>query len=428
VLVQRIVPADLRYKGNRKRRAVRTAPSAPRGARSLDSVNHLATTDLETFDSWRKRHETAQDRHRKLYSIHDRLLKSLQSAAHVETYIRQEAASEAATGSAMGWQKEKARGGRNKWSAWKDFERVAACQTEWKGFKSTCCGGRAVAVPIGCNHRLCPLCNAHRAEHYRERVKSLFDHLANPQLLTLTVPNCKRLTRETISTLRKRLRAFLKDHKGFLLGGVYSIEITRNRQEGTWHPHIHALVDVAGSPERLPYWQFMERKWRLEFAWFVLTQGRKAGRRVWTDSDFEEWVSALDPRRGGCSSARPGERRSVDLRPVSTDKKAAYEVMKYMTKVAFFVDDTFALAEFLRAVKGVRAIQTFGSCYGFKVEDAPVESKLSCECGENKFESIGLLGLGMVKMDPDGRWFVRDDAPVHGRRCRGGTTEGRLAC
>jgi hypothetical protein len=118
------------------------------------------------------------------------------------------------------------------------------------------------------------------------------------------------------------------------------------------------------------------------------------------------------------ASMRPGERRSIDLRPVSKDKKAAHEVMKYMTKVAFFVDDPRAIAEFLRAAKGVRAIQTFGNCYGFKLDKKPVESVLRCSCGKNKFESIGILKIGMVKMDESGRWYVRDDAPVHGTLTR----------
>ena len=358
------------------------------------------------------------------------MLGSLKAAAHREDYISGDLIrTRSATEPGTGWSQAEKRMKRRPWQPWKDFERVSSCQTEWMGFRSSCCDGRAVAVPIGCNHRLCPLCNAHRAEHYRDRVRALFDHISNPQLLTLTVPNCRKLTRETISRLRGRLRAFLKDHKALLMGGVYSIEITRNRKDGTWHPHIHALVDVAGPPDRLKYWDFMERKWRLEFAWFVLTQGRRVGARRWRDCDFKEWVSALDPRRGGNSGGRRGERRSVDLRPVSTDKKAAYEVMKYMTKVAFFVDDPAALAEFLKAVKGVRAIQTFGSCYGFKLEEKPVEQRISCECGTNKFESIGILGLGMVEMDSEGRWHVRDDAPVHGRRCRGrSTTRGKPPC
>lgn len=436
MLVERVIPTGLRDGSKRRRRALRTETSAPRKARSLDSVNHLATSDSESFADWLKRHETAQDKRRKLYSIHTRLLESLKSAAHVETYIAQEAAIESATGNKRGFADFMKREGKRKWSPWRDFERVSMCQTQWAAFRASCCeDSAAVAVPIGCNHRLCPLCNAHRASHYRERVQALFGKIDNPQLLTLTVPNCKRLTRETISALRKRLKAFLKDNKALLMGGVYSIEITRNRADRTWHPHIHVLVDVAGPAQRLTFSDFMDRKWALEYSWFVLTQGKRTGKRRWEMGDFAAWMEVLDPRSRGwvmnpynvqrLAGNREGDRRSVDLRPVSTDKKAAYEVMKYMTKVAYFVDDPRALSEFLKAVKGIRAIQTFGSCYGFKLEEKPVQSTLKCACGLNKFESIGIVGLGMVLMDEKGCWHVRDDAPVHGRlakRCRGGTT------
>jgi hypothetical protein len=419
MLLERMVPSDLRYNPKRKRRGVRTAASRrPSAGRSLDSVNHLATSDSETFAQWRNRLETAQEKRNKLYRIWERLLESLKAAGLTETYLHQEAAIEGSARPGNGFQ-EAAKRSRRGWSAWRDFERVSACQTQWKGFQASCCGGRAVAVPIGCNHRLCPLCNAHRAEHYRERVKELFAKMENPQLLTLTVPNVPKLNRGVITRLRGQLRSFLKQNKALILGGVYSIEITRNASRGDWHPHIHCLVDLAGDRGALPYWKFMERKWRLEFDWLLLTQGkREEAKREWMECDFDEWVAALDPRRGGRSDALPGYRRSVDIRPVSRDKKAAYEVMKYMTKVAFFVGDARALAEFCRAVKGVRAIQTFGSCYGCKVEKREAKSTLSCECGQNKFEDIGILGLGMVAMSPDGRWYVRDDAPVHGLRCR----------
>jgi hypothetical protein len=72
----------------------------------------------------------------------------------------------------------------------------------------------------------------------------------------------------------------------------------------------------------------------------------------------------------------------------------------------------------LVAIKGVRQIQTFGSCYNFSIEEQSVESHLKCDCGANVFERIGVLGIGMVKLSPEGTWHVRDDAPVHGRHCR----------
>jgi hypothetical protein len=421
MLMERHIPDNIHMVNRRARRAVRTPNSHPRGARSLDRNNQLATSeknDSETFIEWRKRHSDARDQRRELYSIQQKLLTSLQKAGHHYELLRQNAAIEGATRNECTWQKALEKARRAHWQPWKDYKRIQECQTAWIGFKATCCDSRSIAIPVGCNHRLCPLCAAHRAEHYRGRIRSLFETIGNAQLLTLTVPNCGELTRDTFKVLRAQLRAFLRENKGLLMGGVYSIECTFNRTERTWHPHIHILVDVNDDRKKLPYWEFRERKWALEFSWLVATGGIRR-------ADFKEWIESVDPRkRGRNSGAPPVARRIIDIRPCTSDKKASYEVMKYMTKVAHFVDDHHAVAEFLTAVKGVRAIQTFGSCYGFKLDDPPVTAHLACDCGANKFEPIGMLGLGMVKMSPEGKWYVRDDAPIHGRqRCRGKTNE-----
>jgi hypothetical protein len=438
--MERRIPDNIHMVNRRARRAVSVRVAHPGGARSLDRVNQLATTAKKTgatlenpeitFAEWLKSQTNAQDKRRRLYSIHEKLLDSLKKAGMHHEWLSQNAFIEGATRSTSAWQAALAQVESAKWKPWKDYKRVQECQTSWMGFKPVCCDSKAVAVPVGCNHRMCPLCNAHRAEHYRSRIRSLFEVVGNPQLLTLTVPSVRKLTSETIRVLRARLKAFLRENSPLLMGGVYSIEITYNKVEKTWHPHIHALVDVSDYRKKLPYWEFCERKWRLEFSWLVLTQGRAvAGKRRWRRGDYAEWVAGIDPRSRVSPFGRIGHRRTIDLRPVSSDKKAAYEVLKYITKAAAFVDDYKAVAEFLTAVKGVRAIQTFGNCYGFKLDDPPIEAHLACECGANKFEPIGMLGLGMCKMSPEGKWYVRDDAPVHGRqRCRGQTTKGAHQC
>lgn len=432
MLVERKMPEGFVWKGNRRKRSLRTpAPPvsvAAKRRRSLDTCNQLATTEKndagETFAAWLKRHEDAQDKRRRQHDLHRRLLDSLKTTAHAEEWYANE--------DLKAWRGERktaaertagAKARKRKWSATKDFERVASCQSEWIGFKAACCNGRAQAVPIGCNHRLCPLCAAQRAEKYRERVRSLFGVIAHPHLLTLTVPNTRFLTARTFQTLRNGLKAFLRDNKALLMGGVYSIECTYNRQTKSWHPHIHILVDVAGDGKRMPYAQFVERKLRLEFDWLVITQGKAVeGRRQWRRGEFDDWACI---RRGVVRAVPSGfTRRLVDIRPVRNANGAAVEVLKYITKQAAFVDDAGAVAEFLRAVKGVRVMQTFGSCYRFKMDakKAP-HAHMKCDCGQNDFRPIGVLGMGMVKLSKEGIWYVRDDAPVHGRRsCRGSTT------
>lgn len=431
VLKQRHLPATFRWKGNRRKRALR-APAAvsPRRAegRSLDSFKHLATsenfaTGPQTFADYVKAQTNAVDRRKRAWVLYAGLLDTLKGLAHMEgVWHRCDTAAEAKGILPLTKKPRRSR----RWSAAKDMERLSGCQSEWIGFKPKCCESRAVAVPIGCNHRLCPLCNHHRAERYRTRVMTLFHKLSNPWLLTLTVPSPREMSREVLDRLRTRLKAFLKQQKAFLLGGVYSIEVTRNKRERTWHPHVHILVDIADPRQKLPWREFAERKWRLEFEWFLLTQGKRKGARRWSSADWEEWCGGRDASARLRGPSAGVHRRVLDLRPVTRDRKAAFEVLKYMSKAASFIGDADALRQLLVAIRGVRQIQTFGSCYGFSFEDdAPVESHLQCECGANVFEPIGRLGMGMVKLSPEGTWYVRDDAPVHGKNGRDGTYKRR---
>ncbi|MBS1815743.1 MAG: protein rep [Acidobacteria bacterium] len=297
-----------------------------------------------------------------------------------------------------------------------------------------------MAVPVGCNHRLCPLCNSHRAARFRERVGTVFPSLRNPHLLTLTVPNVPNLSKQTFAAIRGAVRAFLRENKVLLTGGVYSIECTWNKQRGDWHPHVHMLVDINDTRKRLRRAVWMDRKLSLEYSWLRITTKR------WKRSDYAKWRGKVEqhscPYRSRDAwgnaintelvaewkAAHPesfiwnqSNRRVVDYRRVTDPKKAAYEVLKYMTKVVGFVDEPAAVGEFLRAVKGVRAIQTFGSCYGIAFDDdVNAEKGLKCGCGQNIFERIGAFGKSAVMLTSEG-WRIKREVQRQ-RRCRGSST------
>src|SRR5580658_4886741 len=75
-------------------------------------------------------------------------------------------------------------------------------------------------------------------------------------------------------------------------------------------------------------------------------------------------------------------RRVIDLRPVTDRGGAAFEVLKYLTKVADFSDVPEAVEVFANAVKGARLIQTFGTWYGAKLDT-------STDFDPEKFEDWG---------------------------------------
>lgn len=338
-----------------------------------------------------------------------------------------------------------------KWE--KQYFQLYHCQGEWIGYKASCCEERtqAVAVPIGCNHRLCPLCNWQRSQNAQLRIRKLFDRLDHPQFLTLTVGSTKKISKRTFEHIRKRVRQFIAQHKEMFHGGVYAIETTYNRREKTWHPHVHVLIDASYqlpssdqftvvNGRRILAFTFIKRA--LEYDWTRLwvkglgKESRKNSSQSKLDGerfDFERWLGGtfdnalrefvggrLVPIRGLSASEEMHRRewnlrnrRVLDIRPVNDRQKAVKEVLKYITKSSDFVDLPECIEAFCDATRGARMIQTFGSWYGidfstdFDTKHPEDWSRLECSCGSNHWERVGVLSRKDVEMDSAGRWHPR---------------------
>ena len=322
------------------------------------------------------------------------------------------------------------------WRAARDYRRLDSCQSQWIGFKPKCCGSRAVAVPIGCNHRLCPLCNAARLEHYRGPARRMLGEMENPTFLTLTVPNVLGLKRATFTQIRGWWKAFYRENKSLLRGGLYTIEVTYNRTEQTWHPHLHILCDwkfrLSGIKRKT--WNLMIAT--LQFSWLRITS--PAARKMYRRSEIQRWIKERDSHSAGDAWFTTYWRK-VDIRAVrAVNGKldgAVFEVIKYISKENKFIDLPEAVEPFLRAVRGIRVVQTFGSFYNFKIDEpAPAEmidystgeivesdnSHLRCDCGKNIFVRIGVFSMRDVEQQQGGRWLIRPlQERQHQLRCRG---------
>ena len=187
----------------------------------------------------------------------------------------------------------------------------------------------------------------------------------------------------TIPFFVKGCGNLLSQYKGFIQGGVYSIETTYNRAEKSWHIHAHILADACASlpaaSQKLDFFgretfAFLAIKLRMEFDWLRLWQtdcGTSPARNAahmdiegdrW---DFERWVKrgwemALKERRNGQIVPIEGlteqeilrrtvwntrYRRVIDIRGVDDRERAAREVLKYITKSADFSDCPEAVEE-----------------------------------------------------------------------------------
>jgi hypothetical protein len=363
------------------------------------------------------------------------------------------------------WLKANKAKGRNadvlKWEkAWNQIDR---CQQEWIGYRAACCGelSGTIAVPIGCNHRLCPLCAFHRSKAAQVRIKTMYDRLTHPVLLTLTVPNKGTIRKHDFKLFRQRVRQLLAQYNGFILGGVYSLETTYNRTEKTWHIHCHVLADACSSlppaAQKIDLagrntYAFNAIKLQMEYDWLRLwgCQWGKAKKRsdqmgIYGERyDFERWIEMgremavkefdwrakkwvpMTSLSADVLAMRTAwnakNRRVVDIRPVTDRDGAAREVLKYITKVADFCDLPEAVEPFCDAVKGARLIQTFGTWYGakfdtvFDPEHMDDWGEMKCACGLNMWERMGIFYRRDVAMDAAGKWHLK--SPLN-HTCRG---------
>jgi hypothetical protein len=448
----------------------------------LDTEKQLETTDQISAAQWLRNQETPEDSWQKRVRLHEELVSTLSrimdrhsaapmdapSAVWMEAYTHERQRKEGensidAFERSHAWAKEhKAPRALSSLLRWQRvYGQVRDCQKEWIAYKVECCSERTrpVAVPIGCNHRLCPFCARRRSELARERLKVMYDRLTHPQFLTLTIPNQGEITKHDFHLFRKRVRQLLKQYKGYVLGGVLSLETTYNRTTKTWHIHAHVLFDAPVSLPRSTWaielnghkeLAFGLLKKRMEFDWLRLWTSdwykapRKSrshhGRQKSIEGErfiFESWLALgwenkthQRDRKTGMQLLIPGltpdeftrrtewnrrNRRVVDLRPIVDRDKAVKEVLKYITKVSQFSDLPEALEAFADATRGARLIQTFGSWYGvdlklderFDTEHPDDWSKRKCACGLNMWTRIaGTFFSHDVEMDSTGQWHL----------------------
>lgn len=167
-----------------------------------------------------------------------------------------------------------------------------------------------------CRVRLCPMCQWRRSLKMHGQVAQCLDYLAKERaasghadyeyiMLTLTVPNCAgpklSTTLDDIQASWKRLQR-RKEYIAAVKGNIRCVEITYNREENTYHPHIHALLAVNHS-------YFNGRTYVAQKYWLNL------------------WRQC---------TRNPGITQ-VDVRKTTGDAKAIAEVTKYATKASDYL-------------------------------------------------------------------------------------------
>lgn len=177
-----------------------------------------------------------------------------------------------------------------------------------------------------CGDRLCPLCARYRARQVARSIRAVLKTGGIWRHLTLTLQTFPGGSLSSaLIHLRESYRKLRRcdGWQSHVRGGVYCIEVTRNKSDGRWHPHLHILYRGVFWPQR-----------EVSQAWDLATRGSPV---VWIN--------------------QAGDRHALYL-------------AKYVGKPPDMCTwPGEAIIEYAHATHGTRMVQSFGNCHNVTVED-----------------------------------------------------------
>jgi hypothetical protein len=201
-----------------------------------------------------------------------------------------------------------------------------------------------------CSVRVCPHCCCRRSRVLASRIDRFL--LGREQTALRYVVLSERNSKDVAEGMAllwaswTRLRRSVR-WKRKVKGCIVALEVTFNREEETWHPHLNVIFEGEYFPQE-----------ELRQLWIEATQHR--GEIV--------WISAVN-------------------------QGTTREMIKYVTKISDLVGNAPALDRLLTAVHKKRFVRTYGSFYGLSVADE--ENPVQGHCPD--CESTELVALGHVK-------------------------------
>lgn len=212
-------------------------------------------------------------------------------------------------------------------------DKVVSCST-WLQYLATFDGNRQLHHYNACKNRLCPVCNKRRAKQMATRLVKVLhkvqaDHDGTQLIfLTLTLENCTGdKLRETLDLLTTawfkliRRRSIVRAVRGWFR----ALEITYNKGDDTYHPHIHAVLVVEDA-----YFAKRGKLYIKQADWV----------RMWRESlqvDYNPIVG-IQATYGKSKGQRPGKMTGKAA-------AAAIEAAKYATKDGDYLDSRLPKAK-----------------------------------------------------------------------------------
>lgn len=233
-----------------------------------------------------------------------------------------------------------------------------------------------------CRVRYCVTCQWRRSLMWQARFYQSLPDLVqvNPKarwiFLTLTVRNCPISDlRSTIQHMNKSWQR-LKDRKEFksVLGWIRTTEVTRG-QDGTAHPHFHALLMVQPS-------YFKGGNYIKQARWVEL----------WADCLRVNYLPNVDVRVVKSRAPKTGE-TPVDSRAAELQGAVA-EILKYSTKPDDLLADQSWFLELTKQTHKLRFLATGGALKHVLKVDQESDQDLVNPDGDSDVGNEPLLGFG----------------------------------
>ena len=224
-----------------------------------------------------------------------------------------------------------------------------------------------------CRERLCPMCIWRRTLKIYGQISKIMAHMPKNTsylFLTLTVPNCSPEDfQDTLDKLFygwKKLSHF-KDFKKAVIGFYRVLEVTRNKKNGTYHPHFHVILAVDS--------EYFHKNYIPHDKWLDM----------WRKAYGDESITQVDIRKIKARDKSLDSKVDLsDLDGFKTLEGAVSETAKYAVKDSDFIimNDKYndlmdsIVKDLLFGLKGRRLVQ-FGGIF------KEVAQKLKLDDAEN---------------------------------------------
>lgn len=178
--------------------------------------------------------------------------------------------------------------------------------------------------------------------------------------VVLAERNCESL-QEGIASLWQAWSSLRRSvqWKSRVKGCIVALEVTRNPEDGTWHPHLNVLTEGEYFPFAL-----------LNRLWIRATAG----------NGHTSHIQAAD---GG----------------------TVRELIKYVTKISDLLGEPAALDEFLDVLTRKRTVRTYGTFYGISVDDEENPGVECPDCGSHTSIRLEHVHPSQVSFDFDKEAF-----------------------